>query len=65
MFEQRLLDGRWYRIGVHPVFNGWTVGLRTDITKLKNAESALQESELRFRQLARPRPTGSGKLTLD
>ncbi|MGL6209678.1 MAG: ATP-binding protein, partial [Paracoccaceae bacterium] len=40
--EQRLSDGRWIRAHDHPTPDGGHVGLRVDITPLKEHEAALQ-----------------------
>ena len=43
--EQRLADGRWLRVAERRMPSGHTVGIRTDITELKTAIAALQQSE--------------------
>ena len=48
-FEQKLADGRWLRIEERRTSQGGIVGLRTDITELKQIEQALRTSEERFR----------------
>ncbi len=55
-FEQELTDGRWIRIRDDHLPNGWTVGIRTDITELKQRQMALEESERRFRSIADDTP---------
>ncbi len=40
-FEERLTDGRWIRVLDRIAPNGWTVGLRTDITQQKDREAEL------------------------
>ena len=52
MTEQRLSDGRWALSTKRRLSNGWTAGLRIDITGLKVAQSALAASEQRFRDIA-------------
>ena len=51
-YEQELTDGRWLQISEHPTSNGGRVGVRTDITELKQRELALSRSEQRFRDFA-------------
>ena len=50
MIEQHLTDGRWLRIAERRTPSGFTVGIRTDITELRKAIAALQESEQRASQ---------------
>ena len=50
--EQQLGDGRWLRISERRTKDGGIVGVRTDITALKEVERALRESEARFRDFA-------------
>ncbi len=50
--EHQFTDGRWLLYSEHKTSDGGTVGVRTDITRLKRAEDALRESEARFRDLA-------------
>lgn len=50
--EHRLNDGHWIRIQDNRLPNGWIVGVRTDITELKQREQALRESEKRFQDFA-------------
>jgi signal transduction histidine kinase len=40
-FEMQLGDGRWVKAGDRQTADGSTVGIRTDITELKNREQAL------------------------
>ncbi len=49
---------RWFRISDHATADGGTVGLRTDITTLKQITLALQESELRLRTVLDSSPIG-------
>ncbi|MEM7564249.1 MAG: EAL domain-containing protein [Pseudomonadota bacterium] len=50
--EQRLKNGRWIRVTESLLANNWTVGIRTDITHLKQIEEDLQKSEAQFRDYA-------------
>ncbi len=49
-FELKAAD-RWLRIEERVTSEGGIVGIRTDITELKNAEADLRESAARFRDL--------------
>lgn len=49
--EQQLADGRWIIARQYRLSNGWSVGVRTDVTDLKRRETDLAESERRL-QLA-------------
>ena len=49
--EQQLSDGRWVLVSKHQMANGWTTGLRIDITALKTAQLALEDSERSFNYL--------------
>jgi PAS domain S-box-containing protein len=49
--EQRTADGRWVRILERRTPTGETVGLRVDITGIKEREAALQRSEERLRAI--------------
>lgn len=40
-FELKLRDGRWVKVSDHKTADGSTVGIRTDITELKQREEAL------------------------
>ncbi len=42
MQEQRLSDGRWLRAHDHPTPDGGRVGLRVDISEIKNQQAALE-----------------------
>jgi signal transduction histidine kinase/FixJ family two-component response regulator len=44
-FEQQLRDGRWMLIDERRTTDGGTVGIRMDITRLKQQEQALRERE--------------------
>jgi len=50
--EQRLKDGRCIRVSESKLSNNWTVGIRTDITHLKEIEEDLTISEAQFRDFA-------------
>ncbi len=47
--EQQTADGRWIRILERRTATGETVGLRVDITEIKEREAALHRSEERLR----------------
>ncbi|MFC1664128.1 PAS-domain containing protein, partial [Pseudomonadota bacterium] len=47
-FERKLADGRWVMVRDRWTKQGERVGLRTDITKLKQREEALRESQELF-----------------
>jgi len=49
--EERLSDGRWSLVTERRMRNGWTAGLRIDITAQKAAEQALRDSEQMARQI--------------
>ncbi|MDJ0948582.1 MAG: PAS domain S-box protein [Alphaproteobacteria bacterium] len=44
-FEIEIDDGRWFMLSIHPTSDGGRVGIRTDITEIKQAEKQLKESE--------------------
>ena len=44
IFEQQLTDGRWIRAQDHPTPDGGRVGLRVDITQLKEHEAQLDSA---------------------
>lgn len=44
-FEQRLGDGRWLQVNEIRTKEGGIVGIRTDITRLKQAEEAIRQHE--------------------
>ena len=50
--EFQLADGRWIRASDQRLPNGWSVGIRTDITELKQRQKALEQSEKRFQDYA-------------
>ena len=47
-FEQQTSHGKWIRVSEYRMRNGGIAGLRMDITLLKRAQLALQESEARL-----------------
>lgn len=47
--EQQLADGRWLNISERRTSDGGIVGVRTDITELKQREFALKDSEQRYK----------------
>jgi signal transduction histidine kinase len=49
--ERRLPDGRWVKLTETRTNAGYTVGVRTDISELKNREQMLAKSEDRLRQI--------------
>lgn len=49
--EQKLVDGTWVRFQERKTREGGIVGLRTDITPIKQAQEALRLSEQRFRAM--------------
>ena len=50
--EQKFKNGHCIRTGETRLPNGWSVGIRTDITALKTAETKQKQSETRFRDFA-------------
>ncbi|ASP35021.1 PAS domain S-box protein [Labrenzia sp. VG12] len=48
-FEQQLADGRWLLVSERRLPGGGTLGIRTDISTLKEKEQTLQENEQKFR----------------
>jgi signal transduction histidine kinase len=57
--EAPLGDGRWVLISERRMRNGGTAGLRVDITKLKEAEAQLRESQDRLNRAQRLAQLGS------
>ena len=51
-FEHQVTNGRWFLIDERRTRDGGIVGVRTDITRLKQQERALRDSEAKMRQLA-------------
>ena len=58
-------DGRWIRIDEHRTPGGLTVGLRTDLTDVRDAQAQLARSEAKFRTLYAMAPVGIVRTTLD
>ena len=54
--ELRLENGDWKQVTSHPIGNGGRVYVRSDITRLKQAEASLRESEQRFRNIVETCP---------
>ena len=54
--QQQLKDGRWLMVREDRLPNGWTVGIRTDISELKRRETELRESEARYREIFEESP---------
>ncbi len=44
-YEMQVADGRWFHISLHPMADGCTVVLRSDVSDRKRSEMDLQESE--------------------
>lgn len=47
-FEVELSNGRWTRVSYHRTQSGGTISIHSDITRLKQEEDALRQSEQRF-----------------
>jgi PAS domain S-box-containing protein len=62
---QRRSDGRWIQINERKTDDGGTVATYTDITDLKQAEQAIQESEQRLRVIAEAAPMAVAIVTFD
>ena len=62
---QRRSDGRWIQINERKTDDGGTVATYTDITDVKQAEQAIQESEQRLRVIAEAAPMAVVIITLD
>lgn len=62
---QRRSDGRWLQINEHKTDDGGTVAIYTDITDMKQAEQAIQESEQRLRVIAEAAPMAVVIVTFD
>jgi PAS domain S-box-containing protein len=62
---QRRADGRWFQINERKTEDGGTVATYTDITDLKLAEQAVQESEQRLRVIAEAAPMAVVIVTFD
>ena len=62
---QRRSDGRWIQINERKTDDGGTVATYTDITDMKQAEQAIQESEQRLRVIAEAAPMAVLIVTFD
>ena len=62
---QRRSDGRWIQINERKTDDGGTVATYTDITDVKQAERAIQESEQRLRVIAEAAPMAVLIVTFD
>ncbi len=62
---QRRADGRWIQINERRTDDGGTVAIYTDITEMKQAEQAIQESEQRLRVIAEAAPMAVLIVTFD
>jgi PAS domain S-box-containing protein len=62
---QRRSDGRWIQINERKTDEGGTVATYTDITDVKQAEQAIQESEQRLRVIAEAAPMAVAIVTFD
>jgi PAS domain S-box-containing protein len=58
-FEHRHANGSWWLIDEHRTRDGGSVGIRTDITRLKQQEAALRDSETRLHDAQRRAKLGS------
>ena len=58
-------DGRWIQINERKTDDGGTVATYTDITDVKQAEQAIQESEQRLRVIAEAAPMAVAIVTFD
>lgn len=54
--DMELDNGQWLQITSHPTIDGGRVYIRTDITRLKNTEALLRDSERRFRDIVERNP---------
>jgi PAS domain S-box-containing protein len=62
---QRRSDGRWIQVNERKTDEGGTVATYTDITDVKQAEQAIQESEQRLRVIAEAAPMAVAIVTFD
>ncbi|WP_165435627.1 PAS-domain containing protein [Bradyrhizobium sp. Leo121] len=62
---QRRSNGRWIQINERKTDDGGTVATYTDITDVKQAEQAIQESEQRLRIIAEAAPMAVAIVTFD
>ena len=58
-------DGRWVRIDEHRTPNGMTVGIRTDLSDLREVQIQLGRSEAKFRTLFAMAPIGIVRTAAD
>ena len=63
-FEQRTADGRWILLTDRRMANGGLAGLRMDITRIKQADAALRESEARLDRAQEIADIGSWELNV-
>ena len=61
----RRSDGRWIQVNERKTDDGGTVAIYTDITDVKQAEQAIQESEQRLRVIAEAAPMAVLIVTFD
>lgn len=62
---QRRSDGRWIQVNERKTEDGGTVATYTDITDVKQAEQAIQESEQRLRVIAEAAPMAVAIVTFE
>jgi PAS domain S-box-containing protein len=65
MHVHRRSDGRWIQVNERKTDDGGTVAIYTDITDVKQAEQAIQESEQRLRVIAEAAPMAVLIVTFD
>lgn len=58
-------DGRWVRVDEHRTPSGMTVGIRTDLSDLRDVQQQLARSEAKFRTLFAMAPIGIVRTTAD
>lgn len=58
-------DGRWIRVDEHGTPSGLVVGLRTDLTDIRDAQLQLGRSEAKFRTLYAMAPVGIVRISSD
>ena len=63
-FEVKLSNGRWVRVIERRTSEGGTVGIRSDITELKDAEEALRTSEQKYRGIFDSARTGLARVSI-
>lgn len=64
MFETTI-TGRWVRIDEHRTPSGLRVGLRTDLSDVRDAQTQLARSEAKFRALYATAPIGIVRTSID